>query len=407
VDYLVDYLKILETIGASLPMAAAIRSQRKARSAGRTKKDGVSESLINLFDFEALARQRISHMALEYISSGAGDEITLRRNRACFDELRLHPRVLVGAGHIDTSVELLGERLEFPLLLAPCAYQKLVHPEGELEAARAAAAARTPFVVSTFATVALEDIARAANASLWFQLYVHPDHGFTKELIVRAEKAGYRVLCVTVDTPILGVRDRERRAGFHLPPGMKRENLKALGTSVSKMGHFEGGGNYTILDPAINWKTLEWIRSLTRLPIVLKGVLSPDDARMACERGADGIIVSNHGGRNLDTVPATIEALPPVVDAVEGRIPVLLDGGVRRGTDIVKALAYGARAVLIGRPYLWGLGVGGAQGVEQVIRILRMEFGAAMALCGTPSISRITRDAIWRAAIWPASPSKV
>jgi 4-hydroxymandelate oxidase len=198
-----------------------------------------------------------------------------------------------------------------------------------------------------------------------------------------------------VDTPILGIRDRERRAGFHLPPGIERANLKSLGTSVSKMGHFEGGGNYSILDPAINWDTIEWIRSLTKLPVVLKGVLSPEDAVLASRYGASGLIVSNHGGRNLDTVPATIEALPRVIEAVEGRLPVLLDGGVRRGTDIVKALAYGAKAVLIGRPYLWGLGVNGSQGVEQVIRILRLELEAAMALCGTPTISRIAPGAIW------------
>jgi 4-hydroxymandelate oxidase len=350
---------------------------------------------INLFDFEALARQRLSRMAFEYIASGAGDEITLRRNRECFDELRLQPRVLAGVGKIDTSLELFGERLDYPILLAPCAYQKLFHPDGEIAAARGASAGRASYVVSTFATVTLEEIARAADASLWFQLYVHPDHAFTRELIQRVEEAGYRALCVTVDTPILGMRDRERRAGFHLPPGIERANLKALGTAVTKMGHFEGGGNYSILDPAINWETIAWIRSLTSLPVVLKGILSPDDARLACEHGASGIIVSNHGARNLDTVPATIEALPRVVDAVEGRVPVLLDGGIRRGTDIIKALAHGAKAVLIGRPYLWGLGVAGAEGVEQVVRILRMELEAAMMLCGTPSVSRITPGALW------------
>lgn len=354
-----------------------------------------SAPLINLFDFEALVRQRISRLALEYISSGAGDEITLRRNRERFDEIRLLPRVLIDASKIDTSLELFGERLDHPILLAPCAYQKLVHPDGEIAAVRGASAAHAPFVLSTFSTVSLEDVASVPDASLWFQLYVHPDRSFTRDLIQRVESAGYKVLCVTVDTPILGVRDRERRAGFHLPPGIERANLKSLGSSVTKMGHFEGGGNYSILDPSINWDTIGWIRSLTKLPVVLKGVLSPDDAALACRHGASGLIVSNHGGRNLDTVPATIEALPRVIEAVEGRLPVLLDGGVRRGTDIVKALAYGAKAVLIGRPYLWGLGVNGSDGVEQVVRILRLELESAMALCGTPSISRITPSAIW------------
>jgi 4-hydroxymandelate oxidase len=356
---------------------------------------GQAAPLVNLFDFEALARRRLSRLALEYISSGAGDEITLRQNRERFDEISLQPRVLVGAGKIDTSLELFGERLDYPILLAPCAYQKLVHPDGEIAAARGAANARASFVISTFATVALEDVAQAADASLWFQLYVHPDREFTRELIQRVDASGYRVLCVTVDTPILGIRDRERRAGFHPPPGIERANLKSLGTAVTKMGHFEGGGNYSILDPTINWETIAWIRSITKLPVVLKGILSPGDARLACQNGVSGVIVSNHGGRNLDTVPASIVALPRVIEAVDGSIPVLLDGGVRRGTDIVKALAYGARAVLIGRPYLWGLGVAGSQGIEQVLRTLRLELEAAMALCGTPSLSRITGDSIW------------
>ena len=389
-----DLTAILPALAAGLPAVAALHAPPQDDSPGETA------PLINVFDFEALVRQRISRLALEYISSGAGDEITLRRNRERFDEIRLQPRVLVDASKIDTSVELFGERLDHPILLAPCAYQKLVHPEGEIAAARGASAARTPFVLSTFATVSLEDVASAVHvsgkgASLWFQLYVHPDHTFTRDLIQRVESAGYKVLCVTVDTPILGIRDRERRAGFHLPPGIERANLKSLGSSVTKMGHFEGGGNYSILDPAIHWDTITWIRSLTKLPVVLKGVLSPHDAALACAHGASGLIVSNHGGRNLDTVPATIEALPRVVEAVKGRLPLLLDGGVRRGTDIVKALAYGAKAVLIGRPYLWGLGVNGSQGVQQVIRILRLELESAMALCGTPSISKITPAAIW------------
>ena len=350
-------------------------------------------SPLNLFDFEGLAQQRLARMAFEYIASGAGDEITLRRNRDCFDEIRLHPRVLVDVSSIDTTCELFGERLEYPILLAPTAYQQLVHPEGERATARGAGAASALYVVSTFATVALEEIARAASGPLWFQLYVHPDRGFTKELIRRAESAGYRALCVTVDTPMLGIRNREVRAGFHLPPGMERANLKTLGTAA-KMGHFETEGGY-ILDPAVTWETIAWIRSLTSLPVLLKGILSPLDARMAHDHGASGIIVSNHGARNLDTVPATIEALPRVTEAVAGSIPVLMDGGIRRGTDVVKALAYGAKAVLIGRPYLWGLGVAGEDGVQQVVKILRMELQTAMALCGTPSLSMINRNALW------------
>ena len=394
-----DAAKILEALAGWLPVMTALCAQSGDDSPGNppppAEETAEAGPLVNVFDFEALARRRLSRMAFDYVSSGAGDEITLRRNRECFDQMRLKPRVLVDVSKIDTGLELFGEKLDYPILLAPCAYQKLMHPEGEIATAQGAASARVPFVVSTFATVALEEIARVSAAPLWFQLYVQPDHGFTRDLIQRAEAAGYRVLCVTVDTPILGIRDREKRAGFHLPPGIERANLKALGTGATKVGHFQEGTIYNLLDPAINWDTIAWIRSLTKMPVVLKGILTPEDARLAREHGVSGIIVSNHGGRNLDTVPATIEALPAVIEAVEGRIPVLLDGGVRRGTDVVKALALGAQAVLIARPYLWGLGVNGAQGVERVVQILRTELEAAMALCGTPSLSRITRSVLW------------
>ncbi len=351
--------------------------------------------MINVFDYEAQSRERLTRMASEYIASGAGDEITLRRNRECFDRMLLQPRVLVDVSRLDTSVELYGEKLEFPVLLAPCAYQKLFHEEGEMEAARGAAATGAPYVVSTFASTAAERIAEVPDASLWFQLYVHPDHGFTEELIQRVEQSGYRALCVTVDTPMLGIRDREKRAGFHLPEGIERENLKPLGTGATKAGHFDKGKKYSILDPAITWKTIEWIRSRTKMPVLLKGVLSAEDAARAAAEGIEGLIVSNHGARNLDTVPATIEALPRITDAVEGRMPVLLDGGIRRGTDVLKALACGARAVLIGRPYLWGLAVGGAAGIQHVMEMLRAEMRAAMMLCGTTSLGEIDQKVLW------------
>ncbi|HWP84140.1 MAG TPA: alpha-hydroxy acid oxidase, partial [Terriglobia bacterium] len=255
-----DYLSLWNTLAGCFPLLAAARAKPPKAAPGVSGPGaGQRHPPINVFDFEALARRRLSRMAFEYVDAGAGDEITLRRNRECLDGLRLQPRVLVGAEKIDTTVELFGERLASPLLLAPCAYQKVLHPEGELATARAAAAAQTTMVVSTFATVSLEQIAGAAPARRWFQLYVQPDHGFTRELVQRAEAAGYQVLVITVDTPMLGVRDRERRSGFRLPAGIERANLKPLGKRLARLGHFEGGGDYYLLDPAICWKTIDWI----------------------------------------------------------------------------------------------------------------------------------------------------
>ncbi|MBI3894642.1 MAG: alpha-hydroxy-acid oxidizing protein [Acidobacteria bacterium] len=349
---------------------------------------------VNLFDYESLARERLSEMAYGYIASGAADEITLRRNRECFDLIRLKPRVLVDVSQVDTRLELLGQTLDFPILLAPCAYHKLFHPEGEVATAHGAEIAGAVFVVGTFSTVAIEEIAQSTAARLWFQLYVNPDRGFTQEMVERAEAAGCQALCITVDTPILGTRDREKRSGFHLPAGMERANLKQLGAETSRAQH-HGQGAYSLLDAALTWDKVDSIRSFTKLPVILKGILAPEDARLAVEHGISGILVSNHGGRNLDTVPAAIEALPDVVEAVQGRCPVLLDGGIRRGTDIVKALALGAKAILIGRPYLWGLAADGAEGIARVIQILRAELEAAMRLCGAPRLNQINRNLLW------------
>lgn len=354
---------------------------------------------VNLYEFEPLAKKRLSRMVYDYIAGGAGDEHTLRRNRESFDRILLKPRALVDVSRIDTSLELLGQRLDFPILLAPTAYHKLVHTEGELATARGATAARALMVVSSFATTAIEDVARAAATPLWFQLYVQPDRAFTRDLVERVEAAGCRALCVTVDTPVLGTRDYEKRSRFNLPPGVQRENLKGLGKTAQRGAHLTESAIYSeILDASLTWDTIAWLRSFAKVPVVLKGILAPEDARLAAGSGAAAIIVSNHGARNLDTTPATIEALPRVMEAVEGRLPVLMDGGVRRGTDVVKALALGAKAVLIGRPYLWGLAVGGAGGVKSVVDILRTEFTAAMALCGAKRLDEIHRNVLWPAA---------
>jgi 4-hydroxymandelate oxidase len=352
---------------------------------------------VNLPEFEPLARARLSPMAYHYAAGGSGDEITLRRNRECLDAIRLNPRVLRDVRAIDTRLELLGESLDFPILLAPTGFHRLFHPEGEIATARGAREAGALLVVSTVATTSLEEVARAGGARMWFQLYIQSDRGATRELIRRAEAAGYRALCITVDTPVLGPRDREKRLGFALPDGLTFANLAALSSPYTAERHHDPRGIYNpFLDAGATWETIDWIRSVTRLPIVLKGILAAHDARLAVQHGAAAIAVSNHGGRNLDTVPATIEALPGVVDAAAGRVPVLFDGGVRRGVDVVKALALGARAVMIGRPYIWGLAVAGADGVKRVVEILRLELEAAMALLGAPSLSALDRDAIWR-----------
>lgn len=369
---------------------------RKRGARGNARATSPRHWPVNLDDFETEAKRRLTPMAYAYVAGAAADENTMRRNREAFAAIRLKPRVLVDVSRVDTRIGLLGQSLEFPIVLAPTAYHKLAHPEGELATVRGAGAASATLIVSSYATTAIEQIANAATHPLWFQLYVHPDRGFTRDLVARATAAGCRVLCLTVDSPVFGVRNRETRARFHLPAGIAAEHLKPLGRSAQKAGHISDDGVYCpMIDASLEWKDVAWLCSLVKVPVVLKGILSPEDARLAMDHGAAGIIVSNHGGRNLDTLPATIEALPGVAQAVGGRIAVLLDGGIRRGTDILKALALGAQAVLIGRPYVWGLAVGGAAGVAEVVRILRDELRAAMALCGTPDIAGITRKALW------------
>ena len=357
------------------------------------------EEAVNLADYELLARERISHMAYEYISGGAGDEHTLRWNREAFDRLRLRPRILVDVSKLDTRIKLLGRDLPFPILLAPTAYHRLVHPEGEVATAKGASAADALMVVSTMATTSVEEIAAATTRPPWFQLYVQADRGFTRELVQRAERAGCQALVVTVDTPVVGLRHRETRAKFTLPPGMDRPNLKGLQAAATTTDHRprEGEIYSAVVDPTLTWKEIDWLRSFARVPVLLKGVLTAEDAERAVQAGASGLIVSNHGSRNLDTLPATVEALPEVVAKVAGRVPVLMDSGVRRGTDVLKALALGASAVLIGRPYLYGLGVGGAAGVSRVVNLLRRELEIAMALTGRTNVASIDRSVLWSA----------
>jgi 4-hydroxymandelate oxidase len=333
---------------------------------------------LSLFDFEAEARTRIPHGAWERISGAAADEITLRWNHEAYEKIRLKPHALVDVSKVDTRVSLFGQQLPFPILLAPTGGQNFVHPEGELAAVRGAAAADALYVISSSASMRVEDIAKKATRPVWFQIYVQRDRGFTRELVQRAEESGCSALCLTVDTPTRGARNREDRVKGELP---ERELPNLMGKDY--------------LDPTLSWKDVDWLRSFVKRPLLLKGVLNPEDAAIAVKEQVAGIIVSNHGGRNLDTLPATIDALPLVVEKVAGRFPVLVDGGIRRGTDVVKALALGATAVQIGRPYLWGLGVAGAAGVARVVEILRKELEMAMALLGRPTLASIDRSVLW------------
>ena len=356
----------------------------------------IPPGLVTLADHEQHARTQLDDNAWAYFSGGAADEISLRANRSAWDALPLWPRVLrpLAGGH--TRVPLLGRTLAHPILLAPVAFQRMAHPDGELAMAYAAAALGAGVVLSTQASVSLESVAQAVlpdpgRGPLWFQLYLQPDRGFTQALVQRAEAAGYEALVLTVDAPTSGVRDRERRAGFRLPPGVGPVNLAGLqAPAPSALGPGQSALFDGLLHHAPTWDDIAWLQSITRLPVLLKGVLHPADARQAVSVGAAGLIVSNHGGRTLDTAPATATALPRVVQAVGGAVPVLVDGGIRRGTDVLKAMALGASAVLVGRPAVWGLANAGAAGVAHVLRLLRDELEVAMALTGCATLAEAT-----------------
>ena len=328
----------------------------------------------NLFEYEALAREKLPQPAYDYFAGGANDEITLRENHQAFDRIKILPRVLVDVSTRDPSTTVLGKKISFPVMIAPMALQKMAHPDGEVAAARASGATGTIMILSTLASSTIEEVAAAATAPLWFQLYFR-DREMSKELVQRAEKAGFRAICLTVDVPELGRRERDVRNQFML-----------LGAG--------GAAGQTGPDASLSWKDVDWLRSITKLPIVLKGIHRADDAIRAVEHGAAGIVVSNHGGRQLDTVPAGIELLPEIADTIHGQIEVYVDGGIRRGTDILKALALGARAVLLGRPVLWGLAVDGEAGARRVIELLRDEFDLAMALAGCPTVKEIDRSLV-------------
>jgi 4-hydroxymandelate oxidase len=345
-------------------------------------------------DYHDEAKRTLPEVYYDFFAGGAGDEITLRANQESLSRLRLLPRVLTGSDKRELDLTLLDCPATMPILVSPTAFHRIAHADGERGTARAAAAAGTVMIVSMAATTAIEDVAAAArqvaaDPALWFQLYLQPNPSVTEALVRRAERAGVRALVVTVDSPVLGNRNRDDRHGFHdLPDGMVCENLRGL--LADEPGHVRQIG----MSAEFRWTDVDWLRSITDLPVLLKGVLHPADAELAIAHGVAGLLVSNHGGRQLDTLPATIDALPAIAAAVDGRVPLIMDGGIRRGTDVVKALALGASAVGVGRPVLWGLAADGEAGALAVLELLRAEFDHALALCGAASLTDLGPDLV-------------
>lgn len=353
---------------------------------------------VNLAAFEAHARDRLEPGAFGYISGGADDEITLRENVSAYRRIGLLPRMLRDVSTIDLTSRVCATAMGMPILLAPTGFQALAHPDGELATARAAAAAGLTMVTSTVSSYRLEEIATAAPGSKWFQLYCYKERSVTEELVQRAERAGYEAICLTIDVPRIGRRERDIVHRAALPPGAYPRNFEHVidlrNVPIDEQGSAIASYVTTLFSDSLTWADVEWLRSVTTLPLLLKGILTTDDALLSLEHGADGIIVSNHGGRQLDGVPPTIEVLPEIAAAVSNHVPVLIDGGIRRGTDVVKALGLGANAVLIGRPYLWGLAVDGQAGVERVLTMLREEFELALALLGCRTPAEVGREHI-------------
>jgi 4-hydroxymandelate oxidase len=380
----VETTAVLEEVGDSLDAATA-----PAAAIG-------TDLPLNLHEFEAAARAVLPPMIFDYIAGGSGDQITLHANCEAFSQWRLLPYVLRGLSEVSLATTVLGQGVSLPVLVAPSGMHRLSHVDGEVATARAAKKAGSIYVMSTPATLAMEEVAPEAG-TWWFQLYTYTDRGITRDLIARAAAAGASALVVTVDVPVLGRREADERNRFELPAGLTLANLQA--PEHKQLAATENGSGLNSYigarwHIALSWSDIEWISSLTSLPVVLKGILHPSDAARAFELGASGVIVSNHGGRQLDAAVASLDALPAVVDAVAGRGDVLLDGGVRRGTDVLKALALGARAVLLGRPIHWGLAIGGEAGVSHIFDLMRAELSRDLILCGLAGPGEVDRSLI-------------
>lgn len=345
---------------------------------------------VNVNEFQELARQALPKMYYDFFAGGAEDQHTLRENVKAFQRIILRPRMLIDVTKVDMSITILGYKMSAPIMIAPTAMHKLAHHQGEVATARAAAACNTIMVLSFSSTCTVEEVASSCNAIRFFQLYVFRRRDISAQLVQRAERNGYKAIVLTVDTPRLGRREADIKNRMIAPQLKNFEGLLSTAVALGKGSNLEAFAA-TTLDPSLSWKDISWLKSITKLPILLKGILTREDALKAMEVGVDGVIVSNHGGRQLDYAPDTISALEEVVHAVGGKIPVLFDGGVRRGTDIFKALALGAQAILVGRPILWGLAAKGEYGVQLVMEMLKNELELTMSLSGCPSVKNITR----------------
>lgn len=352
--------------------------------------------LLNLNDFEVFARDKISESAYDYFRGGADDEITLLENSSAYKNIFLKYRVLRDVSNVDTSASFLGIKLSMPVLIAPTAFHKLAHPEGEIAVSKAASSEGIIMILSTLSNSDMEDVVNENDKMVMFQLYVYKDREITRELIQRAESAGMKAIVLTVDTPYIGKREKDIRNRFTLPEHLSVKNLLPVSKDKFPVVDNSGLAGYVSshLDPSLSWKDIDWIKSVSKLPLVIKGIGCSEDALLSVENGADGIVVSNHGGRQLDTCRATIDVLPEIAESVSDKIEILIDGGIRKGTDVIKALALGAKAVLIGRPVIWGLAYDGEKGVKDVLNILRNEITLAMALCGVDKVKNINNELI-------------
>ncbi|XP_043688664.1 peroxisomal (S)-2-hydroxy-acid oxidase-like [Telopea speciosissima] len=353
--------------------------------------------ITNVSEYEAIAKKKLPKMVYDYYASGAEDQWTLRENRNAFSRILFRPRILIDVTKIDLTTTVLGFKISMPIMIAPTAMQKMAHPEGEDATARAASAAGTIMTLSSWATSSVDEVASTGPGIRFFQLYVFKDRNVVAQLVRRAERAGFKAIALTVDTPRLGRREADIKNRFSVPPFLILKNFEGL--DLGKMGKTDDSGfvSYAAgqVDQSFSWKDVMWLQTITSLPILVKGVLTEEDTRLAIQNGAAGVIVSNHGARQLDYVPATIMALEEVVKAAQGRVPVFLDGGVRRGTDVFKALALGASGIFIGRPVVFSLAADGEAGVRKVLQILRDEFELTMALSGCRSLNEITRNHIF------------
>ncbi|CAI9303883.1 unnamed protein product [Lactuca saligna] len=352
----------------------------------------------NVTEYQAIAKEKLPKMVYDYYASGAEDQWTLEENRNAFSRILFRPRILIDVSKIDMTTTILGFKISMPIMVAPTAMQKMAHPDGEYATARAASSAGTIMTLSSWATSSVEEVASTGPGIRFFQLYlyVYKDRNVVAQLVRRAEKAGFKAIALTVDTPRLGRREADIKNRFTLPPFLTLKNFEGLDLGKMDEANDSGLSSYVAgqIDRTLSWKDVKWLQTITTMPILVKGVITAEDTRLAIQAGAAGIIVSNHGARQLDYVPATIMALEEVVKAAQGRVPVFLDGGVRRGTDVFKALALGASGIFIGRPVVFSLAAEGEAGVRKVLQMLREEFELTMALSGCTSLREITRDHI-------------